>query len=193
MNMKKITMALGVWVLASSSLAWSQDSFDMTQNGRTYRCTAISAAPGTGAAACASRAYQGPFSREQSVTLCAGAGSTAPAECAISAYQGPFNQDQAIALCSGALSSAPSDCAKRAYQGPFNQDQSVRLCKRNGTVATAECAIRAYSGPYNQEEAINLCRSSQLPLIERALNAMLGDDGSNPELNLKRSFEKSLR
>ncbi len=199
---RKVLVGLGVGVtlsvaalLVASANADAQDSFDMTQNGRAYRCQAVSPSPGTGGSAvdCADRAYNGPFNRDQSMQLCAGSFNTGPADCAIRAYAGAFNLDQALSLCTGAYNTGPVDCANRAYSGPFNIPQALQLCSGIGTTALADCAIRAYAGPYTIDESIRLCRSPQRPLIERALDQILGADGKNPGLMLEKAFAKATR
>ena len=186
-------LSVAVLVIASAN-ADAQDSFDMTQNGRSYRCQATSPVPGTGSAVdCASRAYSGAFNREQSMRLCTGAVNTGPADCAAKAYSGAFNQEQAISLCTGAYNTGPVDCAAKAYSGPFNLTESMQLCSGIGTTAVADCATRAYAGPYSKEEAIRLCRSPQRPLIERALNQILGEEGTSPDRVIEKAFAKAAR
>ncbi|MBY0515639.1 MAG: hypothetical protein K2P81_01935 [Bacteriovoracaceae bacterium] len=137
---------------------------DMEINGRPYSCVPRSGGtPGGGdAGSCATVAYSGPFSREESIRLCAGSRSEAPARCAIAAYSGPFSKEESINLCAGAYSTGPSECAVKAYTGIFSKSESLDLCSSPyASVATATCAINAYSGAYNRQEAINLCRNSK--------------------------------
>ena len=82
-----------------SSHAMADDSFIINKDGKEYICRAESTMdPGT-AADCALKAYQGPFSRDEAVTLCRRNGSIANADCAIKAYQGPYSKEEAIRLC----------------------------------------------------------------------------------------------
>lgn len=128
-------------------------------DGILYRC--LPAGNGNGAGACATKAYGGPFTREESLRLCSGATSVAPADCAIAAYSGPFTKEESITLCQGAWSVGPSRCASLAYNGPFTKGETVELCSSpNATSATAECALQAYAGPYTKREAIDLCRGT---------------------------------
>jgi hypothetical protein len=161
-----------------TTAARADDSFEIVKNGQTYLCTAEATDP-NGAVECVNKAYSGPFSKDESLRLCAGARSTAPADCAIKAYNGPFSKDEALRLCTGAvLSTGPADCATAAYAGPFSKDESLRLCAGNSTLATAQCAIRAYAGPYNKEQAIQLCRNGNPALVSVGLAALLGESRS---------------
>jgi hypothetical protein len=172
--MNKFTIVLfSLSTLAHSAFA---DSFDIIRDGRTYRCEESGPRNPGDAQACADEAYRGPFSREESLRLCAGARSTAPASCANDAYRGPFSKEESINICIGSSSNSPSDCAKRAYAGPFSKDESVRLCSRNGTLAHADCAIKAYAGPYSKEEAIQLC-SNNPQLLIKSLDILIQKPG----------------
>lgn len=158
--MRTLVVALLLSV-AGSALA---QTVDIDINGRPYTCTPRSGGslPGNGAGECATVAYQGPFSRDESIRLCTGARTDAPARCAIKAYQGPFSKEESLNLCTGAHSVGPADCAVKAYQGPFSKAESLSLCSSAwADVATADCAIRAYQGPYSREEALRMCRGSK--------------------------------
>jgi hypothetical protein len=146
----------------------SADGFEIIQDGKKYWCESAHTDPGQ-AAACATTAFQGPFSQAQAIRLCQGATSVAPAHCGIKAFQGPFNQDQAVELCNRAISNAPADCAIKAFQGPFNHAQSVRLCRRARSTAPADCAIQAFQGPYNADQAVELCSGGAPDLVLKLL------------------------
>lgn len=168
--------------------------FEIIQDGVRYTCTPSAINPGAGLD-CANRAYQGPFSRDESNRLCQGARSNAPAECGIAAYQGPFSREEAITLCQGAtVATGPVQCASRAYLGPFSRAQSLTLCQGGGTVANAECAIRAYAGPYSLEESVNICRNAgSLPVVNRLLDRIEGASiEGGIEATLKRANLKAF-
>ena len=103
------------------------DSFTIIRDGQEYLCEQRT--PGTpgDSVACANKAYQGPFSREESQQLCAGARSVAPADCGIKAYQGPFSKVEAVQLCTRARTIGPADCGIKAYQGPFLKKRLLRF------------------------------------------------------------------
>jgi hypothetical protein len=93
--------------------------------------------------------------------LCQGARSTGPADCGIKAYLGPFSRGESISLCTRAMSVGPADCAIKAYSGPFQRGEALSLCSSPwADVGTADCALKAYAGPYSREEAIRMCRPS---------------------------------
>ena len=147
----------------------SADSFTIIRDGRNYLCQEQSSSTPGGAVDCANKAYQGPFSRDESMQLCAGAINTAPADCALKAYQGPFSKTEALQLCTRARSIGPADCATKAYQGPFSKDESLNLCQGDSTVANADCALKAYQGPYSKDEAIRMCKNNPA-LVMRSLD-----------------------
>ena len=135
---------------------------ETTIDGETYLCHPAQTSRPTSAGNaidCINMAYAGPFSREQSVTLCQGARNTGPALCAIKAYAGPFSMEESLRICQGARSAGPVDCFMTAYAGPFSREESLNLCKNNphASAQTAQCAIQAYAGPYSREEALRLC------------------------------------
>lgn len=107
------------------------DSFTVVQNGKEYICEQTGSTNPGESAECARTAYNGPFSKDESIRLCQGARSTAPADCGISAYNGPFNKAESIQLCSGNGTVTNADCALKAYSGPYSKDESIRLCKAN--------------------------------------------------------------
>jgi hypothetical protein len=168
--MKPLFVLISLVILQSQTVF--ADSFSLVKDGKNYLCTSTDARnPGAGAE-CASEAYAGPFSKDESIRLCAGANSTAPAKCAVKAYSGPFSKEEAISLCIRAQTIGPIDCANRAYAGPFSKVESLNLCSGNGTLANAECAIKAYSGAYSKEEALRLCKNEP-QLMLRSLNLIL--------------------
>lgn len=116
------------------------DGFEIIQNGRVYRC------------------------EEKTNTNPGGAG-----ECATKAYSGPFSKDESIRLCTGASGVGPAECAIKAYSGPFSKVEALEICSNNGSLANADCAAKAYSGPYSKQEAIKLCKTSNASLIHRSL------------------------
>lgn len=145
-------------ILLSFSLCSFADTIIVDLNGVKHSCSPMQGNGGN-ASTCATAAYNGPFSREESVRLCQGAFSDAPAKCAIAAYNGPYTKEEAVTLCQGAYSTGPTECAVKAYNGPFSKVESVTLCSHaSASVETASCAINAYNGPYSKEEAINLCK-----------------------------------
>ena len=88
-----------------------------------------------------------------------------PIECVEVAYAGPFTREESLRLCARARNDGPARCALKAYAGPFTRDESLRLCTSPyATVGTAECALRAYAGPYTREEALNMCRGTNKSL-----------------------------
>jgi len=82
--------------------SFADDSFTVIRDGKEYLCQQTGPLDPIDSAACAQRAYSGPFSSEQSIELCAGSRNTAPAECGIKAYKGPFSVTDAIILCKNA-------------------------------------------------------------------------------------------
>ena len=145
------------------------DSFTVIRDGKEYLCEQRGPVdPGT-PLNCASKAYSGPFSREESQILCQGARNDAPADCGILAYQGPFAKAEAIQLCIKARTTGPAECGKKAYNGPFSKAEAISLCKGDGSTLNADCAIKAYQGPYSKEESIRMCKSEPM-LVMRSLD-----------------------
>lgn len=108
---------------------------------------------------CVDLAYKGPFSRSESIELCAGSVTKAPAVCANQAYRGRYNISESISLCKDSTTeTGPIDCANLAYNGPFSTAESIELCSHNGDERTAVCALNAYRGPYSKSEAIVICK-----------------------------------
>jgi hypothetical protein len=70
------------------------------------------------------------------VNLCRRADSTAPAECATMAYRGPFSTDESIQLCAQARSTQPASCAIEAYRGPYTKEEAIRLCRHQNALLT---------------------------------------------------------
>ena len=161
-----------LFLISTSACFAFADAFYIDKDGIRYLCQPESQTSPGGAADCVNLAYSGPFSKDESIKLCAGAKSVAPAQCATKAYAGPFSKTESLALCVGAKTIGPADCAVKAYAGPFSKIESLNLCAKNGSVANADCAIKAYAGPYSKEEAISLCKENPaLPL--RMLNHMM--------------------
>ena len=80
------------------------EPLSFTIEDKVYRCEEQQTAVDPLAAQnCAAKAYQGPFSREQSLLLCAGANSNIPVDCALKAYSGPLSAEQSISFCTGAV------------------------------------------------------------------------------------------
>lgn len=154
--MKNI-LSIGLLLISSAALA---DSFTIIRDGEEYLCEQTNPVidPGDGIN-CANKAYNGPFSKDESKALCEGALSDAPADCGIKAYNGPFSKTEALALCTRAKNIGPADCSIAAYNGPFSKTEAVTLCSRTGSLANSNCAIKAYNGAYTKEEAIRLCRA----------------------------------
>lgn len=175
--MKTLVLTLGVLLVSMTAFA---DGFDIEKGGKTFRCEE-SQDSGSNAATCSDKAYHGPFSKDESVQLCAGSRSDAPADCALKAYSGVFNKDEAIQLCKGARSTGPVECAQQAYSGVFSKDEAVKLCQRSGNLDRAKCAQNAYSGPYSKDEALKLCSGPHANLVMRSLNLI----ASSPELQSK--------
>lgn len=140
-------LIFGLMIQLSAAQAMA-DSFTVIREGREYLCSTTGngprppSGPGGGAADCSNKAYNGPFSRSES-----------------------------LELCSGAYDEGPADCGIKAYAGPFSRSEAMELCKRTGTIAHAECAIKAYAGPYSRSEAIALCKS-QPNLMLRSLELL---------------------
>lgn len=173
-----------LFILMALIISQSQDvladSFSIVKDGKNYLCTSAEPRnPGAGAE-CASEAYAGPFSKDESMLLCAGASSTAPAKCAAQAYSGPCSKQEAISLCTRAQTTGPVDCFTKAYAGPFSKDESLSLCRDNGSLANADCALKAYAGPYSKAEALRLCKNEP-QLMMRSLNLMQ----QSPEIQQK--------
>lgn len=126
-------------------------------DGEQYQCHLIN--QGGGAAACAKKAYSGPFTKSESTKLCQGAAGTGPADCAFKAYSGPFTKTQSIELCVGAVNTGPADCVTLAYAGPFTKEQSIEICTGAVSDQPAQCALDAYSGPFTKEESIDMCKA----------------------------------
>lgn len=148
------------------------DSFTTVKDGQKYLCESTAITSGA-AQACTIAAHRGPFSREESIQLCAGARDNSPAECAEEAHAGPFSKEQAIALCTGTRSiTGPMDCAARAHSGPFSMEESIRLCSAASDSSPADCAIKASTGLYSKEEAVQLCRNNP-HLVIKALDRVL--------------------
>ncbi len=148
-------------MLISITVSAEAQPINIDIDGRPCSCvpTGGGSQPSGDASQCATTAYAGPFSREESIRLCAGSRSDDPAKCAIAAYNGPFSREEAISICTRAYTTGPAECAIKAYAGPFSRTESVTLCSfPHADLTTAQCAINAYSGPYSREEAINLCR-----------------------------------
>jgi hypothetical protein len=158
--MKSILFVVSVVALflTPQAFASGEAPFEILKDGVRFSCTAQSSTASDAPIRCAEKAYQGPFSRDESTSLCARAQSNAPADCARAAYAGPFDKASSIELCRYATSDAPVECAKAAYAGPFSSAEAARLCAQYGTRATADCAINAYRGPYTKAQAIALCR-----------------------------------
>lgn len=151
-----------VLLLSLFSFAAHAQVIDIDINGRPYSCTPRGNGGGGNQIECVEVAYAGPFTRDESMRLCAGARNDGPARCALKAYAGPFTRDESINLCTGAYSVGPADCVIKAYAGPFTRDESLRLCSSPySSVSTADCALRAYSGPYTREESIRMCQGNK--------------------------------
>ena len=160
-------------VFLAFEIVHAQDSFTIIRDNKQYACEYTGdQGSGTSGSDCATKAYSGPFSREESISLCRGANSEAPAECGILAYSGPFSRTEAVQICTGAYSTDPAECASKAYSGPFSKEESVRLCARSGSIDNADCAIKAYSGPYSKEESITLC-STNPRIAVKGLNLLM--------------------
>ena len=92
-------LILGLMIQLSAAQAMA-DSFTVIREGREYLCSTTGngprppSGPGGGAADCANKAYNGPFSRSESMELCSGAYDEGPADCGIKAYAGPFSRKQ---------------------------------------------------------------------------------------------------
>lgn len=164
----KLILTIGLLLAASLAQA---DSFTVIRDGKNYLCEEQDPVidPG-GNLRCVDKAYSGPFSKDESIRLCAGAHDESPALCAVKAYNGPFSKEESIGLCIGARNMGPAECAVKAYNGPFSKVESLNLCER-GTLANAECAIKAYAGPYSKEESIRLCKSNPA-LVLRSLQLL---------------------
>lgn len=165
----KLLLTLAVILSVQVSQA---DSFTIIRDGKEYLCEQRGPISPIDGVECANKAYAGPFSRDESQTLCAGARSTAPADCGIKAYAGRWSKAEAIRLCTKSRSATgPADCADKAYAGPFSAEQSLQLCEGNGSVLNADCAIKAYAGPYSKEEAVRMCKEQPL-LVMRSLQLL---------------------
>ena len=128
-------------------------------NGQKHACRPIDDTTPGNPLACIDAAYRGPFSRDESISLCEGAIDEAPAQCALRAYRGIYSREECLQLCTGAFSEGPIECADLAYSGPFSRDETLSLCAHpRATRAVAQCALEAYRGPYSREQSIKLCR-----------------------------------
>lgn len=166
--------------LTSACLA-SADSFTVIRDGKNYLCQEQSTGSPGGAVDCSNKAYQGPFSRDEAMQLCAGAINTAPADCGIKAYAGPFSKAEALQLCTRARTVGPADCAVKAYAGPFSKEESLNLCQGDSTVANADCAIKAYQGPYSKDESIRMCKNQPI-LVMRGLDLIAKSQDLKPKV-----------
>lgn len=139
--------------------AFTAEAVIIDIGGVRHQCTPI----GNGnAVQCYQTAYNGPYSKDEAMLICAGAWSEAPAKCGIEAYRGRFSKAESISLCQGATTdTGPIDCANLAYNGPFSKTESLSLCSNNGSERTATCALEAYQGPFSKEEAIKMCKNSR--------------------------------
>lgn len=175
-------------VLFSANL-FAADPVIIDIGGVRHSCTPI----GNGnAVQCYQKAYNGPFSKDEAMSLCAGAFNEAPALCGIEAYRGRFSKSESILLCTGATSNTgPNDCANLAYNGPFSKAESLDLCSHNGSERTAVCAIEAYHGPFSKEEAIKMCKNPRLAEDKMSLKQYSKDELNQliEEANLK-AFER---
>lgn len=149
--------------LFSSMLLADSAPFYLEKDGVRFYCAPTAGADPTAIANCISKAYSGPFSKDESEDLCQGASSNAPADCALEAYRGPFSKSDSINLCRGATSLGPKECATAAYRGPFSSSESIELCKNNGTLENFNCADKLYKGPYSKADSIRLCKVSTSP------------------------------
>ena len=142
------TIFVTMLLVGISSTAMADDSFYIQKDGKNYLCQ--STTPGNpnpgGAADCVEKAYAGPFSKDESMTLCQGARDVGPAECAL-----------------------------KVYNGPFSKSEALELCKTRGTIANADCALKAYAGPYSKAESIKLCKADPHSVL-RVLNTLEATD-----------------
>lgn len=136
------------------------DFFIMSKSGSQYICERAIPFDPMGALKCRTTAYNGPFSAQQSETLCERSMNEAPALCGNEAYRGSFTTTDAIELCQHAKNAGPAECAEKAYRWPFFKSEVLTLCKGSGTVYNADCAIAAYNGRYSKTEAINICKNT---------------------------------
>ena len=136
--------------------AFATEAVIIDIGGVRHQCTPV----GNGnAVQCYQTAYNGPYSKDEAMLICAGAWSEAPAKCGIEAYSGRFSKAESITLCQGSTTeTGPIDCANLAYNGPFSKTESLNLCSNNGSERTAVCAMEAYQGPFSKEEAIKMCK-----------------------------------
>jgi hypothetical protein len=175
-------------MLLTSYLTVAQ-TIEIDISGVRHSCTPMSSGPGR--MACADLAYSGPFSREESVELCAGAINDAPARCALRAYRGPLSKEETVSLCRRAYSEGPVECLELAYRGPFSKEESILLCAGSrATVENAHCALRAYQGPYSKEEAIRMCKTRH-GLVNRSM--ISGTEKENLEKLLKEVNMKAFK
>lgn len=91
-------------VAMTSTAAFADDSFYIQKDGKNYLCQSTGGNPSPnpnpgGAVDCANKAYSGPFSKDESMTLCQGARDVGPAECALKAYSGPYSKAESIKMC----------------------------------------------------------------------------------------------
>jgi hypothetical protein len=183
--MKRLLITL---MLFSSCLAIAQ-TIEIDIAGVRHSCNPVNS--GSGRMACADLAYSGPFSREESVELCAGAMNDAPARCALKAFKGPLTKDEAVALCRRAYSEGPVECLEIAYRGPFTKEESIALCSGpRVTAENAHCALNAYRGPYTKEEAIRICKGRS-----GLVNGMMlsGSNKEDLDLLLKEVNQKAFK
>lgn len=187
-NFSTLTIAVCLFTWSHGALA---DSFTIIQDGKEYLCEAKTSPSPGGAAACATQAYNGPFSRDEATQLCSGAVNTAPATCGIKAYNGPFSRSEAVQLCRGARrdENNAADCGVKAYNGPFSRAEAVQLCSSGGDLERAECAITAYNGPYSREEAIRLCRGDARLLL-RSLRLMESSSEMRSKIQMMKLRQK---
>ena len=156
------------------------DSFSVIKDGVEYFCQRQTSPDPMGNLNCRELAYKGPFSKEQSKSLCENSFTESPAECGIMAYKGPFLHLEAITLCKYAKNKGPAECAIKAYNGPFLKAEAIEICKTMGTQINADCAIKAYnSSGYSKEEAISTCKAT------RTLNT-IDNYGKPAQMTLKR-------
>ena len=185
-------LSLCLFSLPLSLPAIADDSFEIIKNGQSYLCIAQNSDP-NGSLDCVNKAFAGPFSKEESLSLCAGARNTAPADCALKAFAGVFSKEESLRLCTGAMiGTGPADCAAAAFAGPFSRDESLQLCSGNTTLATAQCAIRAFAGPYNKQQAIQLCHAVNPALVSVGLSALLGEHASGFDAVLEKAKTKAF-
>lgn len=168
----KLSVLLFLSILTISHLSTARE-VEVDLDGEKYICIPSEVKPQDpgGAVECVSKAYQGPFSRQEADQLCQGARSDAPARCGIKVYAGPFSKTEALSICSGARTEGPGDCALTLYAGPFSKAETLGFCTNQTTKGHADCAIKAYQGPYSKAEALRIC-SANPALILRSLKIL---------------------